>query len=345
MLGCSSLGYLAHTANGHLKVMSKRQSIEQLLKQDDINTTLRRDLNTVQDIRSYASSALALPDNNSYTQYVELERDYVTWVVFAAPELSLQPVNWCFWIVGCVPYRGYFDPNKAEQFAESLRSQGLEVHVTPVAAYSTLGWFSDPVLSPMLNKGIVVTADYIFHELAHQQIYIKDDTEFNEAFATAVATAGVQAWLQQVNDLSSLARYQRNADEKQQIYFLVKTLRETLQTIYESSTSSNLKRKDKKLAFIKYQTDVNALLNGWQHGARYRRWALEGINNAKLNAMAAYYELVPNFLDLLQECQKDYARFYEVVASMQSLSKKQRRHYLSNAKCMPIDAKTDAEKN
>lgn len=343
MLGCSSLGYLAHTANGHFKVMSKRQSIEQVLKQEDTNTSLRRDLNTVQNIRAYASNELALPDNKSYTQYVELERDFVTWVVFAAPELSLRAINWCFWIVGCVPYRGYFDPNMAEKFADSLRTQNLEVHIAPVAAYSTLGWFSDPVLSSMLNKGVIVTADYIIHELAHQKVYIKDDTEFNEAFATAVATAGVQKWLFQANDMPSLLKYQNQLNKKKQIYALVKKLRQRLENVYDSSLADNLKRKHKQLAFEEYQADTTALLNTWQQGELYQRWAVEGMNNAKLNAMAAYYELVPDFLNLLKDCEQKFARFYEVVSSMQILTREQRRKSLRQAKCMPIDVKTDAE--
>ena len=343
MLGCSSLGYLAHTANGHLKVMSKRQSIEQVLKQEDTNTSLRQALMTVQNIRAYASDELALPDNKSYTQYVELERDYVTWVVFAAPELSLQAVNWCFWIVGCVPYRGYFDRSKAEHFADSLRTQNLEVHIAPVAAYSTLGWFSDPVLSSMLNKGVIVTADYIIHELAHQKVYIKDDTEFNEAFATAVATAGVQKWLYKSDDLSILLNYQDRLNKKQQIYALVKTLRQRLENIYDSSLTDSLKRRDKHLAINQYQANVTALLSSWQQGALYEPWALDGMNNAKLNAMAAYYDLVPDFLNLLRDCEQKFARFYKVVASMHVLTKEQRRESLRQAKCMPIDVKTDAE--
>ena len=338
-VGCSSIGYVFHTAGGHLDLMSKRQSISSILQRDDISPQQRQKLSEAQDIRRYASNELGLPDNKSYTHFVQLDRDYVTWVVFAAPELSLQPKSWCFWVVGCVPYRGYFDLAKADRFAEKLRQQGLEVHVAPVVAYSTLGWFSDPVLSPMLNKGSVVTADYIFHELAHQQLYIKDDTDFNEAFASSVAQAGVKSWLLEQGNSDALNRYKQGLVEKEKIYSLIKQLRQQLQAIYTSSEADSVKRRRKQRAFAEYQQHVDTLLDSWQEGNRYKRWSQQGMNNAKLNAMSTYQELIPDFLALFIACEKNYLRFYRVVASMQTLAKQPRLEFLRQAKCTPIDAK------
>ena len=346
--GCSSIGYLSHTASGHLQLMSKRQSIASVLQQQDTSPQTRQALKSVQHMREYASASLGLPDNKSYTHYVELQRDYVTWVVFAAPELSLQPVSWCFWIVGCVPYRGYFEEEKAANFAEQLRAQGLEVFISPVAAYSTLGWFSDPVLSSMLNRGIVSTADTIFHELAHQQLYIKDDTDFNEAFATAVARAGVRDWLASVGKYELLKRYDQSLLRKDRIYSRIQNLRKQLKDVYASSDSEADKRKQKELVLQRYHQSTTELINKWQlvnkwqQADRYRAWALQDLNNAKLNAISTYQDLTADFLALFNVCNNEYSKFYKVVASTQTLDKTARREFLRQLKCKQIDGESVA---
>lgn len=335
--GCSSLEYLAHTAGGHLELMSERQPITSVLQQPGVDSKTRDSLINAQNIRNYASSTLSLPENKSYTQYVELDRDYVTWVVFAAPELSLQPISWCFWIVGCVPYRGYFEHDKALGFAEQMSAKGLEIYISPVTAYSTLGWFSDPLLSSMLQRGEVSTADTIFHELAHQQLYIKNDTEFNEAFATAVARAGVRDWLRSSEKIELLARYENSIAQKNQLYSQIQQLRRQLKEIYAASTSDNDKRAQKKIAIDEYRKTVDATISKWEHGNRYRAWVLEDMNNAKLNAISTYQELTAEFLALLEVCGNEYRKFYQVVASMRKLDNQQRRAYLSELKCKQID--------
>lgn len=338
--GCSTLEYLFHTSNGHLELMSKRQSIPALLEQDNLDEDDRRQLETVLRVRTFATETLLLPDNKSYTYYVELDRDNVTWVVFAAPELSLEPVTWCFWIVGCVPYRGYFESSRATEFAKDLRNQGFEVYIAPIAAYSTLGWFSDPVLSTMLNKGEVATAEYLIHELAHQKLYLKDDTNFNEAFASSVAQIGVSEWLRKEHKTASLERFNRSVIEKEQIYHLVQQLRQGLKAIYSSSISESEKRKLKQKEFDKYRDEVSVLLSAWPKGKRYQNWALHGLNNAKLNATSAYHELIPDFISLFDKCNKDYKRFYDLVASMERISKSQRQQYLRDVSCKPTGGLT-----
>ena len=326
-----------------MELMGKRKPIDSVLQQPSIDPQTRNALVKVQKIRAYASAALDLPDNKSYTQYVELDRDYVTWVVFAAPELSLQPVSWCFWIVGCVPYRGYFEHTKAIKFAEQLSDQGLEIYISPVAAYSTLGWFSDPVLSSMLNRGEVATADTIFHELAHQQLYFKNDTDFNEAFATAVARAGVRDWLRSTGKYELLKRYERSVIQKNQIYTHIQQLRQRLKRVYAEEVSDVDKRRQKMLALNQYRETIQATVANWQHSDRYRNWALQDVNNAKLNAISTYQELTAEFLALLVACNNEYGLFYRVVESMRNLDKQQRRDYLSRLKCKQTDGVNDAQ--
>ena len=341
--GCSSIGYLAHTAGGHLELMGKREPINRVLQRKDLDAETRDSLLNIQNIRAYASEELKLPDNKSYTQYVELERDYVTWVVFAAPEFSLQPVTWCFWVVGCVPYRGYFEPSKATKFADQLSAKGLEVYVSPVTAYSTLGWFSDPVLSSMLGRGKISTSDTIVHELAHQQLYFKDDTEFNEAFATAVARAGVRDWLHSQGKAELLKRYERSNMQKDQLYSQIQQLRDRLIDIYRAETSKSTKRQQKTAAYEQYRQEVRHTTKNWQHGKRYQRWVLQNLNNAKLSAISTYQELTADFLTLLAACDRDYEKFYKVVESMRKLKKMQRRKNLSEAKCTLIVAENDVQ--
>ncbi len=314
--------------------MSDRQSITRLLEDDSLNQTQLEQFKNVLAIREFASSQLHLPDNESYTSYVDLKRDYVTWVVFATPELSLEAKSWCFWIVGCVPYRGYFDEQKAQQFAEKLSHQQLDIYIAPVPAYSTLGWFRDPVLSSMLNRGEIVTAEYIFHELAHQQLYIKNDTSFNEAFASAVGQLGVEKWLQSKSKTVQLERYRQNQKNKQDIYQIIDRLKQQLGDIYESSlTSEEEKIQLKQAAFAEYKKLITSNARQWDHKKKYQQWLLEDMNNAKLNAFSTYQSLVPAFISLFERCHSSFADFYAAVESTQALSESQRIEFLRNAKC------------
>ncbi len=330
---CSTLGYIAHTSSGHLKLMGDRQEISSLINDGSLDQTQINIFKDILRMREFASSKLLLPDNKSYTSYVDLKRDYVTWVVFATPTLSLQAESWCFWLVGCVPYRGYFDESKAQQFANQLRQQQLEVYVAPVPAYSTLGWFSDPVLSSMLNRGELVTAEYIFHELAHQQLYIKNDTSFNEAFASAVGKIGVIAWLKSENKNAELKRYLQSQQEKQQIYQIIDGLRDQLTEIYESALSEREKIHLKQDAFAEYQQLITSKTKQWGKYKSYNRWVIEDMNNAKLNAFSTYQALVPAFVILFKACNKSFDKFYRVVESAKYLNKKQRVEFLQDGQC------------
>ena len=311
--------------------MRQQQPITQLIADQNIDSELRQKLSHVVRIREFATRTLKLPDNKSYTRYVALQRDYVTWVVFAAPALSLQAKTWCFFIVGCVPYRGYFAIQKAESFARQLKDQGLEVYIAPAPAYSTLGWFSDPLLSSMLNQGEVVSAEYIFHELAHQKVYIKNDTGFNEAFASAVGRLGIMAWLRAEKKLALLERYKKTIKEKQILYQQVDYLRQALATIYASTMPD--KQVQKARALAAYKRRVTEKINAWDKFDVYAPWLLEDMNNARLNALSTYQALIPQFIQLFKRCQRDFARFYQAVESMKKIARDKRISHLTDMAC------------
>jgi len=329
---CSSLSYLFHTSSGHLQVMSQRQSIEALIEDDATESDDKKALQDVLRIREFASHELSLPNNKSYTSYVALNRDYVTWAVFAAEPYSLQAKTWCFIVVGCVPYRGYFSHQKALDFSLQLQQQGYETYVGPVPAYSTLGWFSDPVLSSMLNHGQVATAEYIFHELAHQQLYIKNDPSFNEAFATAVGQLGVSRWLIAEGKQNTLENYIDLNDNKIEIYEIIGNLRKQLTDIYLSDDIS-FKQTHKEKALKTYHRVMTEKLNSWGRYDQYKKWLLEDINNAKLNAFSTYRKLVPQFLALYERCGNSLNKFYSTIDNMKALDKQQRLEQLKNGQC------------
>lgn len=334
--GCSTIGYLAHTTNGHLVVVTSKEPISDILAEEKYTMQKREQLANVLRIRIFASNHIGLPDNNSYTEYVQLDKDYVTWTIFATDELSLQPTTWCFWIVGCIPYRGYFSEEKAEQFAEKLRKNGHDVYLAPIPAYSTLGWFTDPLLSSMLSNGEIITAEYIFHELVHQQLYLKDDTNFNEAFASAVARVAVVDWLKAEGNADALRRYQNAVKKRGALFALTQQLREQLKTIYESEITNQNKRRQKQRAFDRYRDNIQTLTQNWSNGEAYRKSILRNLNNAKLNAQSTYNNLIPDFINLFDQCGNDYERLYEVVASMEQLNKQQRLEYLHDGVCVRV---------
>ena len=314
-------------------MMSQRQAIDELINSDNTDSHDKNALKEVLQIRNFASSDLLLPDNNSYTSYVELDRDYVTWAVFAAGSLTLTPKTWCFLVVGCVPYRGYFSHAKARHFTLQLQTQGYDTYIAPVPAYSTLGWFSDPVLSSMLGRGSIVTAEYIFHELAHQKLYIKNDTAFNEAFATAVGQIGVEKWLISKGMDKSLNNYLEANKNKLEIYQIIDSLKKQLQEIYESSSGNEHKLALKNMALDKYRETMTKQLITWNKLQQYRSWLLDDMNNAKLNAFSTYRELVPLFLDLYQRCNQEMVRFYQAIDGMRVLEKNLRIKHLQSTQC------------
>ena len=206
--GCA-LPYYWQAIGGQIELLRKREPIETIVEDESRGAALREQLNTVAAIREFAVATLELPDNESYTSYVDLGRPYVVWNVVAAARFSVAPVQWCFPFAGCVSYRGYFDRADAEEFAERLAERGYDTYSAGSSAYSTLGYFDDPVLNTMLGGDAVSLAGALFHELAHQKLYVKDDSELSEGFATAVEEHGVEAWIMEGGDFAALERYRQ----------------------------------------------------------------------------------------------------------------------------------------
>lgn len=332
LAGCTGVSYYAQSLEGHAKIMAARQDVAKLIDDPSTPKALRTRMESASAIRQFAVDELALPDNSSYHSYVDVGREAVTWAVFAAPEFSLVPQTWCFPVYGCVPYRGYFSKKSAIEFAAKLQRLGLDVHVTGITAYSTLGWSSDPLLSTMLVQGDTYLAGVVFHELAHQRVYIHGDSEFNEAFAVAVETSGVRQWLRAAGDTAGLRRYEVDRKRHAEFVALVSQTRDELRRIYESSGSLDQKRAAKAAAIETLRTRyVRMRDRSWRGDRGYDAWFNAPINNAQLAAVSVYSDQVTSFLRLFDLCAGDYSRFYASVRHLGSLDKARRADALKAA--------------
>jgi predicted aminopeptidase len=327
---CSTLGYYAQTVSGQMDVLRRRQPITQLLQDESQTPELRDKLETVVRIRRFASTVLKLPDNGSYTSYVQLGRRYAVWNVFAAPEFSLQLREWCFPVAGCVRYRGYFRESAALDYARGLAAAGFDTYVGGAAAYSTLGWFDDPVFSSLIGFSDARLAGVIFHELAHQQLYIEDDTAFNEGFAMTVELEGVAVWLQSNADAAEAVEYAAFLARQDDFVALVKQTREQLQSLYESDATRAEKRREKARLFAAMGSAYLSLKRGWGSYDGYDAWFADGLNNAKLAAVGTYRDYVPWFHRLFQQAGGDFAAFYRTAAAIGALPKDQRLERLQD---------------
>ncbi len=309
---CSTVGYYTQSIIGHSSIMLSRKPIDEVLKTAE--PELKQKLLIAVDIRKFASTELGLPDNGSYTEFVELDSDTPIWNVIAAEEFSLKAKQWCYPIIGCASYRGYYHKKDAEHYAEELRKQRLEVHLAGATAYSTLGWFDDPLTSAMFKRGDASLAELIFHELAHQVVYIKGDSRFNEAFASAVGEQGAIRWMQLTNRTEMLEEYRQRLSVRDDFIVLINTAKERLQEIYESESSLAEKKQKKQMVFEQMRQEHQRLIvDKWGGKKWYSRWFSEPINNARLVSIATYRDLVPEFLLLFNRCENNFPRFYEKV--------------------------------
>ncbi|MEP6877162.1 MAG: aminopeptidase [Burkholderiales bacterium] len=331
--GCSTLGYYAQSIGGHLALVRAAKPVPEWLADEQVEAKLKERLRLSQRIRDYAITELKEPDNASYRRYADLHRASVIWNVVAAPELSLKLQTWCFPVVGCVGYRGYYVEADARAFAEALRAQGLEVSVYGVPAYSTLGklpfdTFADPLLNTFIDFPEGDLARLIFHELAHQIAFAKGDTVFNESFATAVERIGGTRWLEQ--HASEQAREQVAQGDSRRQDFRVLTLRyrDALDALYRSTASDADKRSGKATLMTQLRDDYAAMKRDrWGGFSGYDGWFARA-NNASFGVLAAYNELVPNFERLFEREGQDFDRFYAEVKRLADLPQDQRRAQL-----------------
>ncbi|SOE18262.1 predicted aminopeptidase [Hoeflea halophila] len=332
LAGCTTVSYYAQSLNGHLEIMSARQNVDRLIGDASTAEPLRAQMTVARDIRRFASVELDLPDNASYRSYVDIGREYVTWAVFAAPEFSLMPKFWCFPVFGCVPYRGYFSKATAISTARELQEEGLDVHVSGITAYSTLGWTSDPLLSTMFGGDKTYLAALIFHELAHQRVYVNDDTAFNEAFAVAVETTGVRKWLRASGDEAALHRYEAGLERSADFVRLVARTRADLARIYAGPGSTDSRRVAKSAAIDELRSRYRHMRDTrWGGYSGYDAWFEAPINNAKLAATSVYSDQVPAFVRLFELCSADYPRFYAAVHRLGRLARADRARALETA--------------
>jgi predicted aminopeptidase len=328
LAGCAGVadgpGYYWQSVTGHLDVMRRAQPVDALIADPATDPALRERLGRARDIRAYASRELGLPDNRSYTAYAALGRPFVIWNVFATPELSLKLERWCFPVAGCVAYRGYYAREDAEAFAARLRERGLEAHVGGVPAYSTLGWFADPLLSTFLHYPEGELARLIFHELAHQLLYVSGDTPFNESFATAVEEAGVERWLAARGDREVERAYREHARRRAEFVALLRRHKDLLQAVYASPLDDAGKRAGKARTLEALRDEYARLKASWGGFAGYDRFFAQGVSNPQLAAVGAYNDLLPAFRALLAREGGDLPRFYAAVRELAARPKDER---------------------
>lgn len=312
LVACTEFGYYGQALRGQVDLLSRRQDIQTLLRDPTLDDDLRQRLRQALDIRDFASDALGLPDNGSYRSFADLQRSALVWNVFAAPPFDVELKTWCYPLIGCAAYRGYFHQADAEREAEPLRNQGLEVYVAPIPAYSTLGWFDDPLPSTVIRWPEHRLAALIFHELAHQVVYISDDTDFNESFAHAVEREGLRRWVAAHGRGELACLYRREREDARFLSQQVLDTRERLRALYAQDLTQ-VRMAEHKARILDSLRDQ--IRQRWGENSRYRKW-LGDLNNARLGAVSAYELHVPAFLALLAEAGGDLPAFYRAVEQL-----------------------------
>lgn len=325
LTGCASLAYYGHVAKGQYDVLSRRQPIAELIQNEQQDATLRQRLSLVLQARRFASTTLHLPDNGSYTQYADLGRSHVVWNVFATPEFSLEPLEQCFWIAGCLAYRGYFDEALAQAQAEALRAQGHDVDVAGIPAYSTLGWFDDPVLNTMLRWDDAQLIATVFHELAHQQVFFRDDTALNESFASFVEQEGLRQYALAM-PLPSSTMHKLHSEREKRFVALMLDTRAELKALYTQPLNIGTMRTQKQAVFMQMQARYQQLRNvDWGGWPAYDPFFARAFNNARLLPFGLYDEWVPAFAALFARHQQQWPAFYAAAAELAAQPAAERR--------------------
>ncbi|WP_157266092.1 aminopeptidase [Azohydromonas aeria] len=333
--GCGTVGYYAQSLHGHFSLLASARPVQDWVRDATTPPELRARLQLSQAMREFAVAELKLPDNASYRRYADLQRDAAVWNVVAAPELSLQLKTWCFPVLGCVGYRGYFSRDDARALGDELKGEGWEVLVYGVPAYSTLGWSNwlggDPLLNTFALGPETELARLLFHELAHQEAYADDDTAFNESYATAVERLGLERWLQHRGDAALRAEHERIEARRVQFRALTRGLRAKLDALYRGDAPAEDKRAQKAALMAEFRRDYEALkAREWGGDGAYDGWVGRA-NNAALAVQGAYGDLVPDFIRLFEREGRDWARFHAEVRRLAKLPKAERRKVLEGA--------------
>ena len=329
--GCQTARFYSQAVSGQWAIVMKRQPIEKVLAEPEAPETLKRQLRLVRELCAFAERELHLPAEGQFTRYADLERPFVVWNIHAAPPYSFAAKSWWYPFVGRLEYQGYFKRELAVDYARRLREQGLDVFAGGVTAYSTLGWFNDPVLNTFVDQPESELADLIFHELAHKRVFIPGDTDFNEAFATSVAREGVRRWLDQRNEPEALTRYLGNREAEDEVIRLILAARDRLRELYtdQRAGEESTLATGKAAIIAGLRTEYAALKQRWPNYHDYDDWIAAPINNAQINTIDTYYDLVPGFAGRLVELNGDLELFYREVAALRRKSTPQRREHLA----------------
>lgn len=324
--GCANFGYYLQSVSGQLDIWKRERAIENLVLDPATPAALKAKLATVLRIREFASSELGLPRNESYRRYADLERPYAVWNVFATPEFSTEPEQWCFLFAGCVGYRGYFARSDADEFAAALGARRYDVFVSGVPAYSTLGWFADPALNTFMHYPEAEIARLVFHELAHQVAYVKDDSVFNESFAVTVELEGVRRWLERHGDAQQRRQFEDRSRQRRAFAGLLQKYRERLDALYRTRLAPEAMRARKAAILDEMEREYQRMKVEWGGFAGYDRWFAQKPNNAQIASVVIYTQMVPAFQMLLQRKGGDLSRYYEAVKTLARMNREKRNN-------------------
>ncbi len=313
LTGCQTASYYSQAIQGQWEIVRKQTPNTKVIADPATPEPLREQLTLAARITAFAESDLLLPSGGNYTRYADVKREYVLWNVFAAPEFSLEPRRWWYPFIGRFSYRGYFQESMAEALGQDLEAEGYDVYVGGVDAYSTLGWFRDPVLNTFVNNKERELAELIFHELAHRKLYFSESSKLSESFAVAVEEEGVRRWLKARGDEAALKEYETQLDRRRQVYGLIMETRDALEALYDTDLPEEVKRSRKAQAFAELKQRYSALRQSWPGDAPRAEWFDLDLNNAHLNAVATYFDMVPYFTEMLRKEGGDLERFYEAA--------------------------------
>jgi predicted aminopeptidase len=327
-----------------MRTLRGTRAVEAMLGDSRVPADLRRHLSLVSGIRDFSIAELALPDNASYRRYRKLDRPYAVWNLVAAPEFSVKPVQWCFPVAGCVAYRGYFSQKRALRFATGLRGRGLDVSVEGVRAFSTLGWFKDPVLSTFVDLPPAELAGLVFHELAHQVAYAKDDTSFNESFASFVEQEGVRRWLRSGGRQEEIAAYEESQDRREAAMEILLLYRARLAELYASELGETEMRQRKLVILAALEADYEQVQDGEEIEVETRRQGTPRFNNADLALLAAYTEHLEAFAALLADCSGDFESFHAEARRLAELPATERERELERLRQVRLSRSETTER-
>jgi predicted aminopeptidase len=341
--GCETFRFYRQAIKGQYQLIAAQQSIDKLAANSNTEPRLKKQLQLVLELRGFAEKELKLPVDNHYRKYVDVHRPYVVWNVEAAPEFSMEPKSWWYPLVGRLEYHGYFSERGAQHYAGALRKKGYDVYVGGASAYSTLGWFKDPVLNTFIFDPEPDLAETLFHELGHQRVFARGDTDFNEAFATTVGQEGARRWLRAKGDTNAFESYEAELKHNNDFVRLVMDARQELETLYgdERTEAGKIKasktpreippdqlRERKKVVFEKLRNRYAQVKAEWGGNGEYDHFFSRQLNNAQLNSVAAYYDLVPGFVQLLKMNGDDLEKFYAAAERLSKKPKKERQQWL-----------------